>query len=70
MRLYRYRIIVAGHLGAAGRAVFEDLSIELDGPNTVLTGELDQPGLRGVLDRILDFGLELVELSRLADVLA
>ena len=35
------------------------------GANTGLTGELDQAGLYGVLDRIQAFGLELVALSRL-----
>ena len=62
---YRYRIIVSGTLGEITRQVFEDLSIESDGANTGLSGELDQAGLYGVLDRILAFGLELVALSRL-----
>jgi hypothetical protein len=64
---YRYRIIVSGTLGEITREVFEDLCIESDGANTGLSGELDQAGLYGVLDRILAFGLELVALSRLDD---
>ena len=47
------------------RVVFEDLCVESDGANTGLTGELDQAGLHGVLDRILALGLELVAVSRL-----
>ena len=35
------------------------------GTNTVLTGDLDEAALYGVLDRILVLGLEIVELSRL-----
>ena len=62
-----YRIIVAGRLGDAGCAAFEDLRIEPCGKDTALIGELDLPGLRGMLVRIQGFGLELVELSRLAD---
>ena len=65
MAPHRYRIIVSGTLGEITRQVFEDLSIESDGANTGLSGELDQAGLYGVLDRILAFGLELVALSRL-----
>ncbi|HZI75068.1 MAG TPA: hypothetical protein VFD73_13795 [Gemmatimonadales bacterium] len=67
MRPHRYRIIVSGTLGELTRQVFEDLRVESDGANTGLCGELDQAGLFGVLARILEFGLELVALSRLDD---
>ena len=67
MGLYRYRIIVSGTLGEFTRQVFEDLCVEPDGADTGLTGELDQAGLFGVLNRIMDFGLELMALSRLDD---
>jgi hypothetical protein len=66
MRAHRYRIIVSGRLGEAGCVAFEDLHIEPHGPDTALIGELDQPGLRGVLDRVLGLGLELVDLALLA----
>jgi hypothetical protein len=65
VRPHRYRVIVFGRLGETSRGVFEDLCVEPDGANTGLTGELDQPGLYGVLDRIQELGLELVALSRL-----
>jgi hypothetical protein len=64
---HRYRIIVSGTLGELTRQVFEDLRVESDGANTGLSGELDQAGLFGVLARIMEFGLELVALSRLDD---
>ena len=64
---HRYRIIVSGRLGKFTREVFEDLCVEYDGPNTGLTGELDQAALYGVLNRIPEFGLELLALSRLDD---
>ena len=67
MGLHRYRIIVSGTLGEFTRQVFEDLSIESNGAYTGLTGEMDQAGLFGVLNRIMDFGLELMALSRLDD---
>jgi len=62
---HRYRIIVSGRLGKFTREVFEDLCVEYDGPNTGLTGELDQAALYSVLNRLAAFGLELVALSRL-----
>ena len=64
MAPHRYRIIVSGTLGELTRQVFEDLYVESDGANTGLSGELDQAGLFGVLNRIRDFGLELMALSR------
>jgi len=67
MRPHRYRIIVSGTLGELTRQVFDDLCVENDGADTGLTGELDQAGLFGVLNRIMDFGLELMALSRLDD---
>jgi len=64
MKFHRYRIIVFGTLGELTRQVFDDLRVESDGADTGLTGELDQAGLFGVLNRIRDFGLELMALSR------
>ena len=67
MRAHRYRIIVSGRLGEIGCVAFEDLHIEPYGTDTALIGELNQPDLRGVLDRVLGFGLELVGLQLRAD---
>lgn len=62
---HRYRILVSGRLGKFTREIFEDLCVDYDGANTGLTGELDQPALYGVLNRLRAFGLELVALNRL-----
>jgi hypothetical protein len=67
VRTHRYRITIAGSLGEIGREAFADFAIESNGTNAVLTGNLDQAALYGALNRILSFGLELVELSRLTD---
>ena len=67
MRTHRYKITTSGGLGETGREAFRDFQIEQNGKNTMLTGELDQSGLYGALNRIQALGLELVELSRLAD---
>ena len=64
---HRYQIIVSGRLGKVTSEIFDDMSIDYDGTNTGLTGDLDQAALYGVLNRIPAFGLELVALSRLDD---
>ena len=57
--MFRYRIFVSGGLGEAGREAFRDFHIETHGRDTVLTGDLDQPGLLGALARIEGLGPEL-----------
>jgi hypothetical protein len=62
----RYRIIVSGRLGMAGREAFRDLHIEPRGTDTALTGDLNRSGLHDVLTRIRDLALDLVGLACLA----
>src|SRR5262249_52435834 len=62
--VYQYRITVSGALGEVGREVLADLKIADDGADTVLTGDLDEAALYGVLNRLLALGLKLVELKR------
>jgi hypothetical protein len=62
----RYQIIVSGGLGEAGREAFRDFHSETHGRDTVLTGDLDQPGLLGALARIEGLGLEVAGFSCLA----
>jgi len=67
VRAHRYRITVSGRLTETYREVFGDFHIEPNGTNTTLTGDLDQSGLYGALNRVQALGLELVELVRLED---
>ena len=57
----KYRIILRGRLSERFESAFEGMALE-HGPNqTVLTGEVrDQAQLYGLLDRLRDFGIELV----------
>ena len=57
----RYRIVLRGRLSERFESAFEGMALE-HGPNqTVLTGEVrDQAQLYGLLDRLRDFGIELV----------
>jgi hypothetical protein len=61
----RYTIRINGHLGATLLSAFPALAWEWQGPETVLTGLLDQPGLYGVLAEIEALGLDLLEVRQL-----
>jgi hypothetical protein len=61
----RYVIRINGHLGATLLAALPTLVWERQGPETILTGPLDQPGLYGVLAEIEALGLDLLEVRQL-----
>ena len=60
-----YMIRINGHLGATLLSAFPAMAWERQGPETVLTGVLDQPGLYGVLAEIEALGLDLLEVRQL-----
>ena len=60
-----YTIRINGHLGATLLSAFPAMAWEQRGPETVLTGLLDQPGLYGVLAEIEALGLDLLEVRQL-----
>jgi hypothetical protein len=57
----RYRIVLRGRLSERFESAFEGMVLEA-GPNqTVLVGEIrDQAQLYGLLDRLRDFGIDLI----------
>jgi hypothetical protein len=61
-----YLIRINGHLGATLLSAFPEMASQRRGPETVLTGLLDQPGLYGVLAEIEALGLDLLEVRRLS----
>jgi hypothetical protein len=61
----RYMIRINGHLGAALLSAFPAMAWKRQGPETVLTGALDRPGLYGVLAEIEALGLDLLEIRQL-----
>jgi hypothetical protein len=61
----RYLIRINGHLGDTLLSAFPAMAWERQGPETVLTGELDQPALYGVLAEVEALGLDLLEVRRL-----
>ena len=60
-----YQIRVRGHLGPTTRRAFPALQAETHGRDTVLRGVADQAALHGVLARIEELGLELLEVRHL-----
>jgi hypothetical protein len=70
VRRHRYRITISGALGEIGCEAFGDFRIEAKGKDTALVGDLDQAALYGALNRVLIFGFELLELTRLPDPVA
>ena len=61
----RYVIRISGHLGATLLSAFPAMDWEREGPETILTGTLDQPALYGVLAEIDALGLDLLEVRQL-----
>jgi hypothetical protein len=60
-----YRIVLRGELSPRFRALFENMSLDCAGGNTVLVGDLvDQADLAGVLNQVQAIGLELVSVNQ------
>ncbi len=57
-----YAITVRGAAGPSVRAVFDDAQLSVVGDTTVMRRvETDQAALHGLLHRIQDFGLEVID---------
>jgi hypothetical protein len=59
-----YEIRVVGSLSPAAREAFADMLVEVEPTVTVLSGAVDQQGLRALLDRVRALGLELVGIKQ------
>ena len=56
-----YRIVLRGRLAGSFESAFEGMALEPGPGQTVLVGEIrDQAHLYGLLDRLRDFGIDLV----------
>jgi hypothetical protein len=63
----QYVVTVKGEPGELLRAAFDDVDVQCAPGVTVLTAELDQPALHGLLTRIEDLGLELLDMRLVTD---
>jgi hypothetical protein len=63
----RYRIVLRGRLSESLASAFEGMALEVAPNRTVLVGDIrDQAHLYGLLDRLRDFGIELLAVERAA----
>ena len=59
-----YEITFAGQAGTVARAEFDDCEVNVGPDTTTLLRELpDQGALHGLIQRIADLGLELIDVS-------
>ncbi len=63
-----YAIRVAGRLGPTTLGAFPEFDVDVEGPDTTLTGELpDSAALYGAVARLEALGLDLIDVHRLDD---
>ncbi len=62
-----YQITIAGVIGPAARDSLSHLRVDVAKSTTLISGAMDADGLHDTLDRIRDFGLELIEIHHLPD---
>lgn len=63
MQRASYRITVKGRLTERFASAFDGVALEPGRGETVLVGELDQAQLYGLINRLSDFGLELLRVE-------
>ena len=63
----RYDVTIVGEPGDVLLGAFSDVTVRRAPGVTVLSADLDQAGLHGLLGRVADLGIELVGVSREAD---
>lgn len=64
----RYEIRIRGRVSEETAFAFDGLALTVRPVETVLHGEItDQAALHGLLDRVADLGLELIEVRRLPE---
>ena len=64
----RYEIRIKGRVSEETAFAFDGLAVAVRPVETVLHGEItDQAALHGLLDRVADLGLELIEVRRLPE---
>jgi len=67
MQARTYEIRIKGRVGDAVQAAFADMTVAINPVETVVYGPVrDQAALYGLLGRIQELGLELVEVRRYA----
>ena len=64
----RYEIIVRGRLSRRYESAFDDVTLAARNGETTLSADLaDQSQLYGLLNRLRDFGIELISVNAVSD---
>ncbi|MBV8749531.1 MAG: hypothetical protein JO103_07440 [Candidatus Eremiobacteraeota bacterium] len=64
----RYEIIVRGRLSKRYESAFDDVTLAARNRETTLSADLaDQSQLYGLLNRLRDFGIELISVNAVSD---
>lgn len=64
----KYQILISGILDERWWSWYEELDIcRTEDGNTVISGEMDQPALYGLLNRIRDTGTELISVEKILE---
>jgi hypothetical protein len=66
MERRRYRITVRARLSDRLASAFEGVAVEHGAGETSFVGLIDQSQLYGILDRVREFGLELLRVEEVA----
>jgi hypothetical protein len=66
MPLVHYEVRIVGSLGPAARDAFAEFGITTEPAVTVLSGQLDQAALHGLINRAQSFGFEIIDVKRIA----
>ena len=61
-----FRIVLRGRLSGRFASAFDGMTLEPGAGQTALVGSLDQAQLWGVLERIREFGLELLRVEEVS----
>ena len=62
-----FRIILRGRLSERFASAFDGMRLEPGLGDSVLVGSLDQAQLHSILERVSDFGLELLRVEELSE---
>ena len=62
-----FRIVLRGRLSERFASAFDGVRLEPLAGNSTLVGSLDQAQLDSVLERVSDFGLELLRVEELSE---
>jgi hypothetical protein len=67
VRRMGYRVTIKGRLSERFASAFDGVTIEPGAGVTTLVGRLDQSQLYGLLERLRDFGLELLRVEEVSE---